>query len=358
MLFGAVRGGSQAFQAKLKIRLLPSRSRSYLGGCPLLSIKKYVSPVVGAVVGAAIVGGVWYGTHQASANSVVAKVGGTPITRTSLNAETEAYAGSQMLQQLIQNQLIEDQAKKQKITASSSDVNQALQSIEQQNGITSDSQLQSLLKQSHMTKAQLMDQLKVQVLAQKLAKAKVKITSKQISDFYNQYKQQLATPEQRAISDIIVKTKSEADQIKQQLGQGKSFATIAKQKSTDSSTKSKGGSMGTIAEATLQQQDPNVASVAFKLKKGEVSSPIQVSSGYELVTVTGITPAKVPTLSQATSQIKSILTQQNMEPSAQLAADIAKTDKIQILDPSYSDVKHAIENPPQPQQGMPQQPAQ
>lgn len=343
--------GAHGFQAELKIPLIPSALKNKLGGSSLFSVKKYVSPVVGALIGAAVVGGVWYGIHATKANPVIAKVGNTSITKTQLLSESEAYAGSQMLQQLITNQLITDEAKKQKITATSKEVNQALKSIEQQNHITSDAQLKKLLAQSHMTKPQLMSQLKTRVLEQKLASNKVNVTQKQIQAFYNKNKQRLATPEQRAISDIIVKSKSQAQQLKQQIAKGKSFATLAKQNSIDTSTKSKGGSMGTLAQATLQQQDPNIASAAFKLKKGQVSSPIKVSKGYELLTVTKIQPSKVPSLKSATSEIKQILTQQNTPSASQLVANIAKTEKISILDKSYAPVKKAIENPPKQQQG-------
>lgn len=108
--------------------------------------------------------------------------------------------------------------------------------------------------------------------------------------------------------------------------------------------------MGTLDQSTLQQQDPNLATAAFKLKKGQVSSPIQVSKGYELLTVTKIEPSKVPSLSAATNQIKAILTQQNTPSAPQLTADFAKSEKITILDKSYAPVKKSIENPPQQQQ--------
>ncbi|WAH36402.1 peptidyl-prolyl cis-trans isomerase [Alicyclobacillus dauci] len=320
----------------------------------MASIKQFVSPVVGALVGAVIVGGVWYGVHASTSSShqIVAKVGSTPITHQDLVNETEAYAGTQMLSQLITNQLILDAAKSQNVSASDTEVNQSLQSLEQQNGISSDAQLQDMLKQSHMTKAELMNQLKVQVLEQKLAESKVTVTDQQIQDFYNKNKQSLASPETRSISDIIVSSQGQAKQIQQQLSQGKKFSDLAKQSSTDSATKDKGGAMGTFSQAELSQQAPDIASAAFKLKKGDVSSPIKVASGYELVQVTAITPAKVPTLAEAKSNIVSALKQQNAPAPQQLVADLMKKDNVQIIDTSYASVKQQLANPA-PQTGLP-----
>lgn len=278
-------------------------------------------------------------------DSVVAMVGNTPITRSQLLAETEAYAGQSMLSELISNQLVEDAAAKQHITASQAEINQELQSIEAQNGITSQAQLQQALQQSHMSMDEFMNQIKVSVLVQKVAEAKVKVTPEEIQTYYNQNKSSLGTPEQRTLSHIVVKTKSLADQIQSDLAKGKSFATLAKTYSTDTTTKSSGGSLGTVSQESLAQTDPSIATVAFQLKKGEVSQPIKTSSGYELVLCSAITPAKIPTLEQAKKTITQDIKEQNAESEAELVADLIKSEKVDILDPSYSSVKTSLENP-------------
>lgn len=313
----------------------------------MLNMKKIVPPVVGALAGAIIVGGVWYGTHAASGqSSIVATVGGTPITQKQLAAETQSYAGSQMLSQLITNQLVMDAAAKQKITASQAEINQSLQSIEQQNGITSEAQLTQLLASSNMTKTQLMSELKVSVLEKKIAESQVKVTPEEIQTFYNQNKSSLGTPEQRALSDIIVATQAQAQQVKAQIASGTSFTNLVKKYSTDTATKDNGGSLGTFTQAELQQTNPTIVTAAFGLKSGEVSAPVKVSTGYELVQVTKITPAKVPTLAQAKGTITAAIKQQNATPAATLTAQLMKTDNVEILDKNYTSVKTQMANPP------------
>lgn len=311
------------------------------------SVKRFLPPVVGAAAGAVIVGGVWFGTYMVRGNnSVVATVGKTAITRGQLINESEAYAGSSMLSELISNQLLEDAAAKQKITATQAEINQELQSIEEQNGITSQAQLEQALQQSNMSMTDFMNQIKVSVLAQKLSEAKVKVTNEEIQTYYNQNKSSLGTPEQRTLSHIVVKTKTLADQIQSELAGGKSFATLAKTYSTDTATKSSGGSLGTVSQESLAQTDPSIATAAFKLKKGQVSQPIKVSDGYELVLCSAIQPAKVPTLAQAKATITSQIKQQNAESETQLVADLMKSEKVNILDSTYSNVKSSLENPP------------
>lgn len=155
-------------------------------------LKKYMAPVLGGVVGALVVGAAWYGTYAVSQKGeVVAKVGATPITRTTLQKGTESLAGTQILTELITNQLVRDAAGKANITASQDEINKALSDIEKQNNITSDADLTKALAQSHMTKDELMSQLQVQVLETKLAQSKVKVTDKQIQDYYNKNKESL-----------------------------------------------------------------------------------------------------------------------------------------------------------------------
>ena len=155
-------------------------------------LKKYTAPVLGGLVGALIVGGAWLTTYGVTQKGqVVAKVGDNTITRSALLKGTESLAGTQILSELITNQLIRDAAKKANITASQNEVNQSLSDIEKQNGITNDTQLNAALAQSHMTKADLMNQLEIQVLESKIAESKVNVTNQQIQDYYNKNKASL-----------------------------------------------------------------------------------------------------------------------------------------------------------------------
>ncbi|GMA58150.1 hypothetical protein GCM10025858_26530 [Alicyclobacillus sacchari] len=250
-----------------------------------------------------------------------------------------------MLEELISNQLIEDAAANKKITVSQSEVNQQLAALEAQNGITSDSELASVLAQNHMTKAQLLDQIRVSVLEQKLAESKVNVTDEEIQNYYKQNKASFTVPETRALSDIVVPTKAKAEQIETELSQGKSFAELAKQYSTDSSTKSKGGAMGTFSQAELAASQPAIATAAFKLDKGQVSQPIEVSGSYELIQCTAVNPPHTPTLAEERATIVQDIKQQNAESEPQLVAQLVKSDKVDILDPSYSSVLTQLENP-------------
>lgn len=143
-----------------------------------------VSSAIGVGIGAVVVGGVWYGTYLN--HHIVAKVGNVPITRTQFISKVEAASGNQTMNQLISDQLIQEGAKKYHITASKSEIQQALKSIEAQNQIQNQAQLNQALSASGLTMAELNQSLRMQVLEQKLAERNVKVTNQALQTYFKQ----------------------------------------------------------------------------------------------------------------------------------------------------------------------------
>jgi len=78
---------------------------------------------------------------------------------------------------------------------------------------------------------------------------------------------------------ILVKTKNEADTIKQKLAKGESFAALAKKYSTCPSGK-KGGNLGEFPPGKMVKAFDNVV---FKKPILEVHGPIKTQFGYHLI---------------------------------------------------------------------------
>lgn len=89
------------------------------------------------------------------------------------------------------------------------------------------------------------------------------------------------TSEQVHARHILVATEDEAKQIREQLVGGADFATLAKEKSTDS-TKDKGGDLGWFGRGVMV---PEFENAAFSLKVGEISQPIKTQFGYHIIQV-------------------------------------------------------------------------
>ncbi len=81
---------------------------------------------------------------------------------------------------------------------------------------------------------------------------------------------------------IVFGTKEEAEAAQARLEAGEDFAALAKELSTDSATKDRGGDMGWIS---FDPQKPLFSSQAFELEPGEMSPVVPTENGYEIILV-------------------------------------------------------------------------
>lgn len=93
----------------------------------------------------------------------------------------------------------------------------------------------------------------------------------------------------KASDDDKNKALEKAKAIKARLDKGEDFAAVAKEASDDKRTATKGGAAGEVSKddkryARLQLK--NVSEEAFKLKKDQVSDPIETAMAYYIVKVT------------------------------------------------------------------------
>ncbi len=78
---------------------------------------------------------------------------------------------------------------------------------------------------------------------------------------------------------ILVKTLTEATNVKARLDKGENFGEIAKQVSLCSSGK-KGGDLGTFGRGQMVKP---FEVVAFQLEKGQISAPVKTQFGYHII---------------------------------------------------------------------------
>ncbi len=88
------------------------------------------------------------------------------------------------------------------------------------------------------------------------------------------------TQEAVQASHIMTKTRAEADQVEADLKAGQSFEEIAKTRSQDAGSASKGGDLGNLARG---QASPEFEQALFQLKEGEISDVVQTEFGYHVI---------------------------------------------------------------------------
>lgn len=259
-------------------------------------------------------------TPEAIANSTVATVNGEKITRGDLDKDPNTiqllnqakqqygadYAKNdeavstiksqkdQILENMITTKVLEQKAKELKLLPDEnklkSDVNKKIDEIKKQQFNDNSSQFDSALKAQGFTqesfKSVFLAQLKIQVIetnvSNYLAK-NVKITDKQVQDYYNANKDKYTEqPDKMHLAHILVKTKDEAQKVKTRLDKGEDFAKVAKEVSQDTATKDKGGDLGFV-NYDDSGYDAQFMAGAKALKEGTISDPVKSSFGYHII---------------------------------------------------------------------------
>lgn len=139
------------------------------------------------------------------------------------------------------------------------------------------------------------------MLQEKAAMKDIKVTDKELKDYYNNYKPEIK------VRHILVKDEKTANDIKQQLDKGANFADLAKKYSTDTGSAQNGGDIGWITNQTASQFDPDFIKAAYALKVNQISAPVKSQFGYHIIEVTQIKPKQSfdKMKSQIEEQVKS-----------------------------------------------------
>lgn len=118
--------------------------------------------------------------------------------------------------------------------------------------------------------------LLVRMLFEREVLNKAKPTEKDVRDYYDKLGEKIK------IRHILVKTKEEAEEIYRDLKRGADFDSLARARSLDPRTSSKGGDMGYISWNALVGAAA-FKEAAFKLKPQEISRPVKSLSGWHVV---------------------------------------------------------------------------
>jgi parvulin-like peptidyl-prolyl isomerase len=170
------------------------------------------------------------------------------------------------------------------------------------------------LATSHFTQADVDQRVKLQLLStqiqQQIGKGVPTPSSSQIEDYYNAAKSQFTQPATRDVRLVLNKDKAKVEQAKAALDKNDSTASwqrVAKQYSTDPSSKTNGGLRAGLSSGLIEEP---LNSAIFSASQGEVLGPVKTSLGYYVFEVEKVTPESVQPLAQVQSQISSQLTQQ------------------------------------------------
>ena len=264
-------------------------------------------------------------------SDAVAQVNGQPISQAQFNQlldqAKKSYASqkkpwpaagtpafdtlkTQAVAYLVQRSEFQQEAEKLGVKVTDADVEKRLKQIKKQYFGNSESRYKTQLKQQGLTDAQVREDLRAQLIQEKIfakVTAGAKVSDTDVKKYYDQHKTQYGTPEQRDVAHSLVKSKSLADQLYAKVKSGANFAALAKKYSQDPGSKAQGGKLTISKGQTVQNFDL----MAFDLKTGAISRPVKTQFGYHIIKALGpIKPATTTPFAKVKASIKQQLLQQ------------------------------------------------
>lgn len=219
----------------------------------------------------------------------IAIVNGEKISKDAYKAEMSFYGSmlasrqnlkNSIVQMMVQDKLIADDIKAQKIEISDKEANEAfLNSVKQFGG---QEQFDKMLDDYNMDVEKFKETVKKDLMYKKHKEWFEKehpVTDEEIKQYYEDNKDKFA---KRDASHILVADEKTAKEVKEKLDKGEDFAALAKKYSKDTANAANGGELGTFSRGQMVKEFEDAA---FSLKEGEISAPVKTQFGYHIIKI-------------------------------------------------------------------------
>jgi peptidyl-prolyl cis-trans isomerase C len=289
---------------------------------------------------------------------IAAKVNGVPITTLELNRSFQAHVQvpyslvqedprakevlRQILDNLIDRELLLQQAKSLKMAVTPQQVDSQMQQLVQR--FPSQEAFEQALTAQNVTLDAVKKDVESQLLRQQIVKKeildKVNVSARDVQNFYDKNKDKYVEEEQIRARHILIKVpqevspaddaklKGKADNALKRAKKGEDFAALAKELSDDGS-KENGGDLGFFPRGRMVAA---FEEAAFTLQPGQLSEVVRTQFGYHVIKVEERKTGRALPFDEAKEQAKEDLTQeQTYERYQQYMAGLRSKAKVEVL---------------------------
>ena len=200
----------------------------------------------------------------------------------------------EVLDRLIDDELIVQQAAELKLSISNEQVDASIEEIKKQNNLNDD-QLREALRGQGMTMAAYRADLKRQLLRFRVLNiavgSKVNISDDEVRAYYERHMKDgtnvqvrashvfIAIPE-GADAQVVAEKQAQAQKVLERANAGEEFAKLARESSDDAATRAEGGDLGYFGKDMLPKP---IEEIVFAMKVGDVRGPIRADRGFHVI---------------------------------------------------------------------------
>lgn len=228
-------------------------------------------------------------------------------------------ARKNILQQLINDKLIVQEARRQEILVADEETEERLEQIKSQ--FSDENEFKEALESQGLTVNDLKEKYEEQILIKKFVSGRVqssiKVTPLEVTRYYEEHKEEFKVAPQVQAQMILIRksednpevnpsARAAAKKVHKSLEEGADFSKLAREYSHDPSA-SNGGDMGYIKKGQMMEE---IDSALFSSKKDEISDIIESAIGYHIFKVTKIEEPRLKTFEEARLNIEGVLYQE------------------------------------------------
>lgn len=246
-------------------------------------------------------------------------------------AKQRAEISRIVLDQMIDQRLVLQEARKRNVLATNAQVDEQVATIKQ--NFSSEGEFQSELSKRNLTLADLRERLRTNITVRNLmtAAVAVTVTDGEMEQYFREHRSEFDRPEQVRVKHILLQDEAEARLVLARLRRGEKFEDLARQYSKDPASKDQGGDLGFISRG---QVVPEFEQVAFALQPRQASDIVKTQFGYHLIQLVERRAAQSANLSEVRDQIRAQLLGRKQEAAFQAwlkqvkgQAKITRTDQ-------------------------------
>lgn len=238
---------------------------------------------------------------------VVATVNGEEISKEDLYEAMLENNGREILDRLILNQLVIQEAKKRGIVVGDAEVTAEIQKVIDESFYGMEEYFHQALSEYGVTEEKVREELKTELFLRKIAESELDITEDDEREYFAANQAAFYIGEQVEARHILLDSMEEAEKVTQLLQEGKAFGELAGEYSIDQSSAVQGGNLGFFERGRMV---PEFEEVAFSLEKGSYSDVVESQFGYHIIEVLDRQDAREVTFEEVRDTVKERLTAQ------------------------------------------------
>ena len=236
------------------------------------------------------------------------------------------YQGIQqeVLEQLVVQELLWQEAQRREFIASDADVDEQLENMK--SGFDNEQAFLFKIKEGGFTEATYRDDIRQQRSVRRMVSegiaSSIDISDEEIADFYGDNMERMTVPEQVRARHILIGLQEDDDGARaaaqekiaaaqQEIESGASFALVAMERSEGPSA-NQGGDLGFFERG---QMVPAFEAVAFAMQPGEISDVVETRFGFHIIKLEERREGRVVPVEEASERIRPYLEQMQLQAS-------------------------------------------